>query len=96
MRHTLQIQLRANEGAIIRTLGTVERRGFRLEQVQVDEARGDGHEVHLTVSGDRPVALLKRQLERLYDIIWVEIEDTGDSAPKWNRGAGVRPVTGRT
>ena len=99
MKHTLQIQLRATEGAIIRTLGTVERRGFRLEQVQVGEAQGDGHDMHLVVSGDRPVALLKRQLDRLYDVIWVEIENPSEmnrgQSPKWNRGAPVRPVTRR-
>lgn len=98
MKHTLQIQLRATEGAILRALGMVERRGFRLEQVQVGEAQGDGHAVHIMVSGDRPVALLKRQLERIYDIIWVEIETetTGSKAPNWNRGAGVRPVSRRS
>jgi acetolactate synthase II small subunit len=96
MKHTLQIQLRATEGAIIRALGTVERRGFRLEKVTVGEAQGDGHNMQLTVSGDRPVALLKRQLERLYDIIWVEIEPTGQSAPDWTHGAGMRPATRRT
>ncbi len=41
MKHTLHIQLRAAEGAIIRALGLVERRGFRIEQVDVGEAGGD-------------------------------------------------------
>lgn len=96
MKHTLQIQLRATEGAIIRVLGMTERRGFRLEQVHVGEAQGDGHDVQLTVSGDRPVALLKRQLDRLYDVIWVEIETAGSTTPKWNRSATVRPVARRS
>ncbi len=96
MKHTLHIQLRAAEGAIIRALGLVERRGFRIEQVTVGEAGGDGHPVRLVVRGDRPVALLKRQLERVYDIIWVEIETAGQAAPEWTQGAGMRPVTRRT
>lgn len=104
MKHTLQIQICAREGAVLRTLGLVERRGFRIESLTVAEAQGDGHAMRLTVRSDRSIALLKRQLDRLHDVIWVEIESdgpAGDGARKhelMGRGAqhaGVRPVTRR-
>jgi acetolactate synthase regulatory subunit len=100
MKHTLQIQIHAREGAVLRTLGLAERRGFRLEHLQVSEAQGDGHAMQLTVSSDRSIALLKRQLERLHDVIWVEIEtESPAGANTMGHGAqhaGVRPVTRRS
>jgi acetolactate synthase regulatory subunit len=100
MKHSLQIQIYAREGAVLRTLGLVERRGFRLESLSVAEAQGDGHAMRLTVRSDRSIALLKRQLERLHDVMWVEIETESPSgANMMGRGAqpaGVRPVTRRS
>jgi acetolactate synthase regulatory subunit len=100
MKHSLQIQIYAREGAVLRTLGLVERRGFRLESLSVAEAQGDGHAMRLTVRSDRSIALLKRQLERLHDVMWVEIEtESPAGANMMGRGAqpaGVRPVTRRS
>lgn len=105
MKHSLQIQIHAREGAVLRTLGLVERRGFRIEGLNVAEAQGDGHAMQLAVRSDRSIALLKRQLERLHDVIWVEIETDGPAAATLTkheltgRGAqhaGVRPVTRRS
>ena len=97
MKHTLQIQIHAREGAVLRTLGLVERRGFRLEHLHLGEAQGDGHAMRLAVSSDRSIALLKRQLERLHDVIWVEIETDGPPGPDimghGAHGTSVRPVT---
>jgi acetolactate synthase regulatory subunit len=101
MKHTLQIQIHAREGAVLRTLGLAERRGFRLEHLHVAEAQGDGQAMRLTVSSDRSITLLKRQLERLHDVIWVEIETDGPAGPDiMGQGMGqgahstsVRPVT---
>ncbi len=103
MRHTLHIQLRTCEGAVIRALGLIERRGFRLETVHAGEAQGDGQTLRVTVSGTRPVDLLKRQLERLYDVIWVEPDTADKSAGRsphgtnpGMHGAGTRPLPRRT
>jgi acetolactate synthase regulatory subunit len=97
MKHTLQIQIHAREGAVLRTLGLVERRGFRLEHLNVAEAQGDGHAMRLAVSSDRSIRLLKRQLERLHDVMWVEIEADGlsgsDIMGRGVQGNPVRPVT---
>lgn len=92
MRHQLRIQLKTAEGAVLRALGLVERRGFRLEAVHAAEAQGDGQTLTITVSGDRPADLLRRQLERLHDVLWVEepvVEPETDrtSAPWTNPGA---------
>ena len=68
MQHTLQIQLSGAEGAIIRSLGLVERRGFRIIKCSVHKADDDGQAMEVNVESDRPGDLLKRQLERLHDV----------------------------
>jgi len=86
MKHSLRIQLRSREGAVLRTLGMIERRGFRLESMTVDEAAGDGRAMSVSLSSERPVELLKRQLERLHDVLWVEVKQ---AANQW-AGNGLR------
>jgi acetolactate synthase regulatory subunit len=71
--HTLKIQLRCCEGAVLRALGLMERRGYRLESCTVSEAQGDGQAMHVCVASERPSELLRKQLERLHDVLWVEI-----------------------
>jgi acetolactate synthase regulatory subunit len=78
MKHTLNIQLRAGEGTVLRTLGMIERRGFSLESCTIGEEVGsEGRPMLITVSSERPVALLKRQLERLHVVLWVDVEARG-------------------
>lgn len=73
-QHTLSIQLRSCEGAVLRALGLMERRGFRLQACSVTEAQGDGQSMEVCVASNRPGELLKKQLERLHDVLWVEIK----------------------
>ena len=73
-RHILQIQLRACEGAVLRALGLMERRGYRLQSCQVDQAGGDGRSMQVMVESQRPAELLKRQLERLHDVLFVRLD----------------------
>lgn len=76
MRYQLDLILRRAEGAIVRVLGTTERRGFL--PVSVDgEAQADGDRWHLrmTVEGEREPETLTRQLEKLYDCLAVEVRD---------------------
>jgi acetolactate synthase regulatory subunit len=91
MRHKLRIQLRVCEGAIIRALGLIERRGFRLDAVTVGEAQGDGQSMDVVVSGDRSPDLLQRQLERLHDVSWVAQVNNGGLEP---HNGMMRPVHG--
>jgi len=108
MRHTLQIRLRASEGAILRALGLMERRGFRVEALRVDEAQGDGQAMTVTVRSERPVNLLHRQLDRLLDVIQVapapndtpSANATSTTPPSTTpssttKGTAVRPTIGR-
>jgi acetolactate synthase II small subunit len=73
MKHSLHIQVRSSEGAVLRTLGLIERRGFQIESMTLEEASGHGRSLTVCVSSGRPVELLKRQLERLHDVLWVEL-----------------------
>jgi acetolactate synthase regulatory subunit len=83
MKHTLQIQLRSTEGAVLRTIGLIERRGFRIETMQLSAPAGDGRSLAVSVTSDRAVELLQRQLDRLHDVLWVEVKQP---AAKWANG----------
>ena len=74
MNHALKLQIRNIEGALIRALGTAERRGFRVLGVELNSRKADFSQLFLTVhSADRCVQQLKHQLERLHDITDVSI-----------------------
>ncbi len=75
--HHLQLQLRAVEGAVVRVLGLVERRGFRLLACEAEEVRDGGQPLSLRVRSERSPELLKRQLERLHDVLQVELKHPG-------------------
>jgi acetolactate synthase II small subunit len=64
---SLDLTLDAAEGALIRVLGLAERRGY--PPVGVDATTlGDTLRLTLTVRANRPIDLLIRQLERLFDV----------------------------
>ncbi len=92
MNHTLRIQLRSSEGAVLRALGLMKRRGYRLNTCTVAEACGDGRAMEVNVTSDRPGDLLKRQLERLHDVLWVELEQP---ARQTSGAVSVRPIARR-
>jgi acetolactate synthase regulatory subunit len=73
MNHTLHIQLSSSEGAVIRALGLMERRGFTIKTCTVGEPDRTGRELDVTVTSTRSGDLLKRQLERLHDVFYVEL-----------------------
>ena len=91
MKHTLNIQLRFSPGAVLRAIGLMERRGYRLLTCEVAEAAGDGQAMSVTVESERPAELLQRQLERLHDVLWVELKQP---AIRWTGRAGARPIGG--
>lgn len=75
MRYQLELTLRRAEGALVRVLGTAERRGFH--PVLVDgETRQDGDRWHLrmTVESEREPEQLRHQLAKLYDCLAVEVQ----------------------
>ncbi|WP_256645642.1 ACT domain-containing protein [Thermomonas paludicola] len=75
MRYQLDLTLRRAEGALVRVLGTAERRGFAPLSVDGD-ARDDGDRWHLrmTVEGEREPEGLLQQLAKLYDCLAVEMQ----------------------
>jgi len=93
MNHTLNITLSGSEGAVIRTLGLIERRGFSLDRCSVGEIENNRRTMEVSVSSTRPGELLKRQLERLHDVYNVELEPAVVMQP---RTQGLRPVNRRT
>jgi acetolactate synthase II small subunit len=70
MNHTLRMNIYKVEGAIIRLLGLIERRGFAVTAMNAhtDEA---SQQVEITVhlhSTGRSVDTLARQIGKLYDV----------------------------
>ena len=92
MEHTLNIQLSSCEGAVIRALGLMERRGFAIQTCTVGEPDGNSRALDVTVTSDRSGDLLKRQLERLHDVISVELKPAEPARPQQ---PGIRPITRR-
>ena len=79
MNHAIQIRIRPSEGSFLRTVGMTERRGFRLLSANLQSDVGGCHQLSMVVSSpNRSVEVLKRQLERLYDVIDVMV--TGSDA----------------
>ena len=75
MRYQLDLTLRRAEGALVRVLGTAERRGFQPVRVDGD-ASGDGDQwrLRMTVEGQREPEGLQLQLAKLYDCLSVEVQ----------------------
>ncbi|MFU8895762.1 MAG: ACT domain-containing protein [Gammaproteobacteria bacterium] len=70
MNHTLRMNIQKVEGAIIRLLGLIERRGFSVTAMNAhtDDA---AQQVEITVhvhSAGRSVDTLARQIGKLYDV----------------------------
>jgi len=92
MNYSLRIQLSSVEGAVIRALGVMERRGYSMNKCSVSESDGTGRNMEVSVSSTRSGDLLKRQLERLHDIYHVELLPAAVPGPNQ---PGVRPITRR-
>lgn len=70
MNRTIEVSLSRAEGAIVRTLGLIERRGFVVESVATQGGPGDDALVLRVevASRGRPVDVLVRQILRLIDV----------------------------
>ncbi|MGH8108011.1 MAG: ACT domain-containing protein [Arenimonas sp.] len=73
MSRRLEITMAANEGALIRVLGTVERRGYSLNTLHVEKT-ADHMLVSMKIDSDRDANVLCRQLDRLFDVQSVNLE----------------------
>lgn len=73
MRTRLKLELRPGEGALLRTLGLVERRGYRVLGVHTTDQEGSTR-VRLEVDPEgRSIELLLRQLQQLVDVELAEV-----------------------
>jgi acetolactate synthase regulatory subunit len=68
MSRCFEIDLDHNEGALLRVLGTVERRGFALIEMNALKPDADSYSVRLRLDSERDPQVLCRQLERLVDV----------------------------
>lgn len=76
MRYQLELTLRRAEGALVRVLGTTERRGFQPVSVDGDtQDDGDRWQLRMTVEGSREPERLQQQLAKLYDCLAVSVRD---------------------
>ena len=82
MTGRIEIGFAMNEGAVMRMLGLVERRGFEVRAIRMAEA-GDGQgalalDVHARDAG-RSLATVAGQLQRLHDVRNVQCFQQGDA-----------------
>jgi acetolactate synthase II small subunit len=65
----LSVLLANAEGALVRVLGLIERRGFRLGAMQT-RSTPHGLQLQLSIAADaRPADVLLRQIRRLHDVL---------------------------
>ncbi len=64
----MEVLLDQAEGALLRLLGTVERRGFALSGLSADQTDAGALAVRLQLDGARDLQVLCRQIERLIDV----------------------------
>lgn len=74
MRYRLDLTLRRAEGALVRVLGTAERRGFQPVAVDGEAHDGDRWQLRMTVEGAREPEGLQLQLAKLHDCLSVEVQ----------------------
>ena len=82
MNHTMTLTIQRVEGALIRALGLIERRGFAVTSIDAsaDEA---AQQMELTIevrSSGRSVDVLARQIEKLFDVRSVALVRTKEPA----------------
>lgn len=79
MNHTLRITIRRIEGAIIRIIGLVERRGFSIDSVSaIPSPCGQEMAVVIEVESERSAQVLARQVEKLFDVRAVSLQNSGE------------------
>jgi len=77
----MEVLLDQAEGALLRLLGTVERRGFALSGMHADATEAGGLAVRLHLEGARDLQVLCRQIERLIDVREVRLLPPAEEAP---------------
>lgn len=71
MSNTLHVEIFEAEGALVRLIGLVERRGFTISSMAMSAPSNGSSRVTLDIasrSGARQIDILTRQIERLFDV----------------------------
>jgi acetolactate synthase II small subunit len=68
MKQNIECELAQSEGALIRALGVIERRGYKIEQLTVQPLCKSLYLMQFAVDTDRDVDILVKQLQRLIDV----------------------------
>ncbi len=71
-RRALVVRLRRTEGALLRLLGLVQRRGFEIADIATTAAEAGVWRVRLELMSARDPGPLARQIEKLYDVVAVD------------------------
>ena len=74
MQFRLELQLGAAEGALVRVLGMIERRGFTASSVQAERGGEGQWQLRMLVHGQRPGPTLALQLAKLHDCLSVSVQ----------------------
>ena len=74
MQFRLDLQLSAAEGALIRVLGMIERRGFTASSLQAERVADGTWQVGMLIDGHRPGPTLAQQLGKVYDCLQVSVQ----------------------
>ena len=78
----IEIDFAMNEGAVLRMLGLVERRGFEVRGIRMAEARDGRGALALDVrprDAGRSLEVVAGQLQRLHDVGSVICSNQGDT-----------------
>jgi len=70
-KYALKVEFEADEGALVRLLGLIQRRGFTVESVAMPEVENSRKTVHLTVKPLQAayhIEVLQRQIARLQEV----------------------------
>jgi len=83
-RYALVVRLRRTEGALLRLIGLVQRRGFEIVDIATAPADTGVWRVRLDLESARDKGPLVRQIEKLYDVVAVDAvgHDEGRDQPR--------------
>ncbi|AWB68828.1 acetolactate synthase 2 small subunit [Saccharobesus litoralis] len=86
MKHSFNIVANHKPATLERVLRVVRHRGFALQTFNVSASDSEQVAIELTVTGERPIATLQTQLDKLYDIAHLELIPANADA----QSAGIR------
>lgn len=90
--YTLNCRMNQEAAALERLCRVVRVRGFRIVRMTMESA-GGYLEITLTLEGSRSVSMLQSQLEKLYTVVGVALEEDAGEGHSGEEGLGVRAIS---